>query len=152
MRNNNIVGAGLQLVVAILSITEKIKGRVQSGKNDASHWLSLFNEAYSRKVGMPIFPGSLNLVMDQRFDWYAPRYKSGLIWFGQEEYGGARDILMHPCILASLKNHKAFIWATINAARELQGPWVVEIVTDVKLRDVYQLFDGDWVEIEVPIS
>jgi len=36
-----------------------LRGRVQPGKGDASRWLGLFNDAYVRKTGMPIFPGSL---------------------------------------------------------------------------------------------
>ena len=34
-------------------------GRVQSGHGDAANWLSRFNAAYSRKLGMPVFPGRL---------------------------------------------------------------------------------------------
>ena len=55
---------------------ELLIGRLQAGKNDASHWLSKFNEAYSRKAGMSIFPGSLNLALDHPFDWLLPATKS----------------------------------------------------------------------------
>ena len=34
----------------------RFTGRVQSGKGDASRWLSKFNAAYSQKVGAPVFP------------------------------------------------------------------------------------------------
>jgi hypothetical protein len=43
-----------------------LAGRVQSGKGDASRWLALFNTAYSRKTGMPVFAGSLNVALDAR--------------------------------------------------------------------------------------
>jgi len=67
---------------------ELLRGRVQAGKGDASHWLRLFNAAYSRKLQMPVYPGSLNLALEYPFDWFAARYEAHVIWFGREEYGG----------------------------------------------------------------
>ena len=36
-------------------------GKVQAGLGGAAHWLKLFNVAYSEKLGMPVFPGSLHI-------------------------------------------------------------------------------------------
>ena len=58
---------------------------------------------------MPIFPGSLNLALDQAFDWFAPRYQPHIVWFGRDEYGGERDVLLLPCVLASLGRRRAFL-------------------------------------------
>ena len=126
-----------------------IIGRVQPGENNASHWLNKFNEPYSKKTAMAIFPGSLNVALDENFDWFAPILKSKTVWFGREEYGGERDILMLPCRLINLENRRAFLWTTTTAARERSDPSVVEIITDVKLRQVYALTDGSTVEIEL---
>src|SRR5947208_16616550 len=71
----------------------RLSGRVQSGKGDAARWLALFNIAYSRKTGMPVFPGSLNVALDAPFDWFAPAVEERTIWFGREEYGGEREIV-----------------------------------------------------------
>jgi CTP-dependent riboflavin kinase len=127
-----------------------LRGRVQSGKNDASHWLSLFNEAYSHKLGSVIYPGSLNLVLDESFEWSAPRLKPHTIHFLQEEYGGERDILLLPCILASLGRRTAWLWSTTTAAESRPDPRVVEVIYSVKLRDMCGLCDGDFVTLEVP--
>jgi hypothetical protein len=54
----------------------RFTGRVQSGQGDASHGLSKFNAAYSRKIGAPVFPGWLNLALASRFDWFAPATRS----------------------------------------------------------------------------
>src|SRR5262245_286748 len=90
-------GGGLSLsgeaLVWLLRVT------VQSRQGAAAHWLGLFNAAYSRKLQMPVRPGSLNLALDHNFDWFAACYKASTIWFGREEYGGERDILMMPCEL-----------------------------------------------------
>lgn len=126
---------------------EILRGRVSPGQNDASRWLGLYNEAYSRKTGMNIFPGSLNLVLEHEFDWRAAKYKPFIIRFGREEMGGERDILLLPCVLANLGGRKAFLWTTTNLDRD--DAEIIEIITGVKLRDEHGLADGDLVEVEI---
>jgi hypothetical protein len=91
-------------------MSELLAGKVQAGFGKASHWLKLFNTAYSKKLGIPVFPGSLNIALDHVFDWFATGYEAHRIWFGREEYGGERDILLLPCELVSLDHRKAFLW------------------------------------------
>ena len=132
-------------------MSELLAGKVQVGFGDASRWLKLFNAAYSQKLGMPVFPGSLNIALDHAFDWFDARYKAHTIWFGREEYGGERDILLLPCELVSLDDRRAFLWTPTTAARDRRDPWVVEVVSDVNLRDHFGLQDGDVVELRVPL-
>jgi CTP-dependent riboflavin kinase len=139
-------------LLSLGGVSELLAGKVQPGLGDASRWLKLFNAAYIEKLGMPVFPGSLNIALDHVFDWFDPRYKAHTIWFGREEYGGERDILLLPCQLVSLDHRRAFLWTPTTAARDRQDPWVVEIVADVNLRDHFGLQDGDPVEIRVRIS
>src|SRR5688572_22112991 len=124
-------------------------GRVQSGTGDAARWLSLFNDAYSRKTGMAVFPGSLNVALDAPFDWFAPAIEQRSVWFGREEYGGERDILLVPCVLANLHAERAMLWTPTTAARNRLDPWVVEVIAGVNLRATYGLSDGDVVKIEL---
>ena len=133
-------------------MSELLAGKVQAGFGDASRWLNLFNAAYSEKLGMRVFPGSLNIALDNVFHWFDARYEDHRIWFGREEYGGERDILLIPCKLVSLDHRKAFLWTPTTAAKDRPDPWVVEIVADVNLRDRFGLQDGDVVEISVPTS
>ncbi len=126
-----------------------LTGRVRSGKKDASHWLEKFHEPYCRKTGINIFPGSLNVELESPFDWYAEPYQSSILWFGQEEYGGERDILLLPCILTNLDARPAFLWSTTTAARCRADKNVIEIITDVSLRKAYGLADGDLIEVEL---
>jgi CTP-dependent riboflavin kinase len=128
---------------------ELLRGRVQAGKGDASHWLHFFNAEYSRKLGMPVYPGSLNVALDHPFDWFAVRYQPHILWFGREEYGGERDILLLPCVLVDLDRRRAFLWTPTTAARNRPDPWVVELVCDVTLRETYGLKDGDIVAFEL---
>jgi CTP-dependent riboflavin kinase len=133
-------------------MSELLAGKVQAGFGEASRWLKLFNAAYSEKLGIPVFPGSLNIALDHVFNWFDARYEAQTIWFGREEYGGERDILLLPCELISLDHRKAFLWTPTTAARDRRDPWVVEIVADINLRDHFGLQHGDAVEIKVPTS
>lgn len=125
-------------------------GRVQPGKGDASRWLARFNAAYQGKLGIPVFPGSLNLVLPQAFDWHSTELKHHLIWFRREEYGGERDILLLPCRLRSPGAQRAFLWTTTTAARERPDPEVIEIIAPLGLRAAFGLHDGDEVMLDVP--
>jgi len=107
------------------SMSELLAGKVQAGFGAASHWLKLFNAAYGEKLEMPVFPGSLNIALDHVSNWFEAHYKPHIIWFGREEYGGERDILLLPCELVSL---------------------------DINLRNHFGLQDGDVVEMRVPTS
>ena len=126
-----------------------LEGRVQPGKGDASRWLSRFNAAYSRKLGMPVFPGSLNVALPHAFDWHAPQLQADTVWFGREEYAGERDILLLPCRLRNLGDLPAFLWTPTTAARDRPDPWVIEIVAPVGLRTTFGLRDGDAVVVEL---
>jgi len=133
-------------------MSELLTGKVQAGFGKASHWLNLFNVAYSEKLGISVFPGSLNIALDQVFDWFDARYEAHRIWFGREEYCGERDILLLPCELVSLDHRRAFLWTPTTAARDRRDPWIVEVVSDLNLRNQFGLQDGDVVEIRVPTS
>src|SRR5213596_1312328 len=133
-------------------MSELLAGKVQAGLGDASRWLKLFNAAYSEKLGISVFPGSLNIALDQVFDWFDARYEGHRIWFGREEYGGERDILMLPCELVDFERRKAFLWTPTTAARSRPDPWVVELVCEIGLRGTYRLQDGDVLAVEIPVQ
>lgn len=125
----------------------RLVGHVQRGKGDASRWLSLFNAAYARKVGHPVFPGSLNLALPDAFDWFAPDVVRRTVRFDRAEYGGERDILLVPCRLPTLADEPAWLWTTTTAARDRPDPWVVEVIASRNLRQTYGLVDGSPIEI-----
>ena len=122
---------------------------MQSGKGDASHWLSTFDAAYSRKVGVPVFPGSLNIALPSRFDWFAPEIVRRTIRFDRTEYGGERDILLVPCLLPELANQPAWLWTPTTAARDRPDPWVIELIAGTNLRETYGLTDGSTVKVQL---
>lgn len=109
----------------------------------------MFNDAYVRKTGMPVFPGSLNLALEAPFDWLEPSLQDVIIQFPGKEFGAERDILMLPCNLRSLESQRAFLWVTTRGASDPDRRGLVEIIASVSLRDTYGLQDGDLVEVEV---
>src|SRR6266536_5875543 len=148
----NCQSAGWLSSISLSGMSELLTGKVQAGFGKASHWLKLFNVAYSEKLAISVFPGSLNIALDHVFAWFVARYEAHRIWFGREEYGGERDILLLPCELVSLDHRRAFLWTPTTAVRDRRDPWVVEVVADVNLRDHFGLQDGNVVEIRVPTS
>jgi CTP-dependent riboflavin kinase len=129
-----------------------IQGRVQSGTKQAAHWLSLFNAAYATKLGVPIFPGSLNVGLDTPFDWFDPRWEDAVVHFPGAEYGGERDILLLPCSLSVASGLPAFLWSTTTAARDPADRLVAEVIASVQLRSIYGLKDGDPIAIELQVG
>jgi len=121
---------------------------VVSGSGNASGWLTKFQPQYEAKLGMKIFPGSLNLELDHEYSLL--QNKRTLITFLSHEYGGERDIYLQPC---KILGRKAFIWRTKNAEempeRTTWSRNIIEIVTDTKLRETHGLKDGDVVQVSL---
>lgn len=120
-----------------------LRGRVVSGAGNFSYWIGRLHDLYTRKTGMDLFPGTLNLELEH--PWSLP---ANPIRLEAGEYGGTVSVSLVPC---TVFGRRAFILRT--DANEQGGghhpPTIIEIATDVKLRDAHQLRDGDIVEVEV---
>ena len=134
-----------------IAVPERLVGTVEAGTQNASIWLTRFNAAYARKLGMPVFPGSLNLRLPHAFDWTHPRYAASLIRFDRSEYGGERDILFLPCRLETLDGRAAFLWTT-TTPRQGAAQTLVEIVADIPLRVTFGLKDGDLLAVALALG
>jgi CTP-dependent riboflavin kinase len=117
---------------------------VTSGRADFGFWIERLNEFYAKKTGMRLYPGTLNIELPDPYSLPA-----NVIRLEANEYGGRVSVNMVPC---QIFNRKAFLLRTDqNEAGTGHHPRnIIEIATDVGLRDLYQLWDGDWVEVEVP--
>jgi riboflavin kinase, archaea type len=121
-----------------------LRGRVVAGTGNFSYWLEKLSDHYQRKTGMKLFPGTLNLRLDE--EWRRPA--TGFVRLEKEEYGGVVSVSIIPC---SVFGRKAFILRTDGAEfNETDHDRItLEIATDVKLRDAFGLKDGDVVEVQV---
>lgn len=119
-----------------------LRGKVLSGMGNFSYWIEKLQDHYDRKTGLRLFPGTLNVELDEPYT-----LPVDVMRLEGEEYGGTVSVNMVPC---SILGRKAFILRT-DANEQGRGHHprtIVEIATDLKLRDAFNLRDGDTVEIE----
>jgi riboflavin kinase, archaea type len=121
----------------------KLRGKVVSGMGNFSIWIERLRDHYQRKTGMVLFPGTLNLQLEQ--PWLVP---AGSLRLEGAEYEGTVTVNIVPC---SVLGRRAFILRTTanDEGRGHHPQTIIEIATDIKLRDAHQLRDGDWVEVEI---
>lgn len=120
-----------------------LRGKVESGVGDFAQWILKLNAYYERKTGLKLFPGTLNVRLSKPYT-----IPKDCLRLEAHEYNGSVDINIIPC---RVLGRRAFILRT-DANEEGTGRHprtVVEITSDVKLRDVYGLSDGDEVTIEI---
>ncbi len=130
-------------------ISLKLIGTIEDGKNDATHWLEKFNKQYQKKLGQEIYPGSLNIKIEDPFHFREKTFADKLLFMDRSEYGGERDILMIPC---SIFDKPAFLWRTTRAEDgEVDGLdySLIEVITSVHLRSTYDLNTGQKVEVDL---
>ena len=122
-----------------------LRGRVVSGIGNFSFWIDKLADHYERKTGMKLFPGTLNVQLQS--PWTLPENP---IRLEGSEYGGTVSVSIVPC---SIRGRRAFILRT-DANEHGRGhhpKTIIEIATDIKLRDAFSLQDGDLVEIELTL-
>ena len=118
-----------------------LKGKVVTGVGNFSFWIDKLQDHYLSKTGMQLFPGTLNIELDEPFD--LPRERTRL---EAEEYGGTVSVSIVPC---KVFGRAAVILRTDKADSELESRKTIEVACDVKLREQHQLRDGDVIEVEV---
>jgi riboflavin kinase len=121
-------------------------GKVVSGMGNFSFWIDKLHDYYWRKTGMHFYPGTLNVELEQPYS-----LPKDVLRLEGHEYGGTVSVSMVPCII---EGRKAFLLRTdLNEQGRGHHPkTIIEIATDVRLRDALGLEDGDVVEIEIPDS
>lgn len=121
-----------------------LRGKVVPGMGNFSYWIEKLADHYERKTGMRLFPGTLNIELPQTYC-----LPQTVVRLEGEEYGGTVSVNLVPC---SIFGRRAFLLRT-DANEQGRGHHprtIIEIATDVKLRDEFQLQDGDMVEVEMP--
>ena len=121
-----------------------LRGRVVSGQGNFSFWIEKLEEHYFRKTGLHLYPGTLNVALDM--EWSVP---PDCLRLEASEYGGSVSVNLVPCLIFG---RKAFVLRTdlIESGNGPHPKSLIEIATDVRLRDAYGLRDGDLVDVEIP--
>ncbi|MBV8858190.1 MAG: DUF120 domain-containing protein [Acidobacteria bacterium] len=118
-----------------------LKGRVVTGVGSFSFWIEKLHDYYFEKTGMRLFPGTLNLELDEPFELPPGRARLEA-W----EYGGTVSVSIVPC---KVFDRAAVILRTDRDDAEPGSRKIIEVACEVKLRERHQLRDGDWVEVAV---
>lgn len=118
-----------------------LRGVVVSGLGNFSYWLEKLESFYTQKTGMRLFPGTLNLRLAEPYS-----LPSRVIRLEKEEYGGTVSVSIVPC---RIFDRQAFLLRTDanEAGRGHHPKNIIEIATDIKLRDAYHVSDDDEVEV-----
>ena len=119
-----------------------VRGRVVSGRGDFGQWIERLGDFYEQKTGMRLYPGTLNVELPAEYILPAEVLRLDAV-----EYGGRVSVNLVPC---RIFDRPAFLLRTDqNEAGTGHHPrTIIEIATDVRLREAYSLKDGDWVEID----
>ena len=118
-----------------------LRGKIVTGAGNFSFWIEKLQDHYRHKTGLQLFPGTLNVQLDEPFD--LPQKQARL---EAAEYGGTVSVNIVPC---TILGRRAVILRTDKADSELQSRMIIEVACEVKLRDRHQLRDGDVVEVTV---
>ena len=121
----------------------KLLGTVGSGKGDFAQWIAKLGDHYERKTGLRLFPGTLNVHLAHDY-----RLPADCLRLEGREYGGHVNINL---VLCKIFGRRAFILRTdANETGTGDHPRsVIEIATDITLRDAHGLTDGSPVEVEL---
>lgn len=119
-------------------------GQVTSGLGNFGFWIDRLGDLYQQKTGVRLYPGTLNVQLPASYS--LPR---DVIRLEANEYGGTVSVNIVPC---RIFDRPGFLLRTDQneQGRGHHARNIIEIAAAVRLRDVYHLEDGDWVEIEVP--
>jgi len=124
-----------------------LRGRIFTGRGDYAQWIATYQEQYRAKIGMALFPGTLNLRLGEPYE--LPPDK--VIRLEGQEYGSRVSVSILPVRLFGrhgvILRPDLPIWATMEDVVDRLA--TIEIATDVKLRDTYSIKDGDDVEVTI---
>jgi riboflavin kinase len=120
------------------------RGKVVSGLGNFGQWIERLGRFYEQKTGIRLYPGTLNIELPSEYSMPAD-----VIRLEADDYGGRVSVSLVPCCIFE---RQAFRLRTDQNEKGVghHPRNIIEIATDVRLRDLYQLKDGDWVEVELP--
>ncbi len=127
-----------------------LRGRVFSGVGEGRYYVSLpeYRRQFSSKLGFDPFPGTLNLRVLKE-DMHLRRrldQEDGIIIEGfSKENRTFGEVKAFKCEVFGITS------AVVLPKRTHYPPNILEIISPIKLRDTFNLCDGDIVEVKVHV-
>jgi riboflavin kinase, archaea type len=121
----------------------RVRGRVVSGRGDFGFWIERLKDLYQQKTGIRLYPATLNI--DLAYPYSLPPKPLRL---EAHEYGGRVSVNIVPC---RIFGRQAVLLRTdqneIGTGHHPRN--IIEIATDIRLHDTFDLRDGDWVTVDL---
>lgn len=114
-----------------------LKGKVKKGLGDAYFWVKKIEDIFYKKTNMKLFYGTLNIELEE------PNELQNCWTIKKEEYGGTQDVYVQEC---KILGEQAYI---VRAEKTAHKSNIIEIVSDIKLREYFNLKDEDTIEIQI---
>lgn len=120
----------------------ELTGIVSSGIGTAKMWVSKIEKVFKDKTNIKLFHGTLNIILNEDFiidpDWVIK----------PEEFAGTQNVLVKKC---RIFDREAYI---VRAEKNQKGQGehnlkVIEIVSDINLRETYKIKDNDEIKISI---
>ena len=120
----------------------EIEGIVVSGLGRAKHFINMMKEPFLKKYNKQLFEGTLNIKLNKELSLITQDIIENY------EYGGTQNVLIQKC---KIFNEEVFI---VRAEKNNKpgGDYnlnIIEIVAEEKLRDKYNIKDGDKIIITI---
>ena len=121
-----------------------LQGTVASGIGDLTQWMVKYADLYEECTGVRLYPGSLNVILEE--EYRLPSIPP--LRLPPAVLGGQVGMNIVPCTIMGLP---AFVLRTDQneAGTGNHDRRVIEIGAAVRLRDEFNLSDGDIVTIEI---
>lgn len=114
-----------------------LSGKVKKGLGDAFFWVKKIEDIFYKKTNMNLFYGTLNVELQKPYEL------ENSFTIKKEEYGGTQDVYVQEC---KILEKQAYI---VRAEKTAHTSNIIEIVSDVKLRENFNLQDEDTINIEI---
>lgn len=117
----------------------QLRGTVRSGKGEHARWMRTYAEVYKKETGVDLVPGTLNIELHE--PWHMPATA--------RSFSAGVTILVARCTIGGIG---AFVIRTEKNERgEGDHPSnLVEVISDMRLRDALGLDDGDEIHLMLP--
>jgi riboflavin kinase, archaea type len=117
-----------------------LRGTVASGKSDLAQWMRTYAAAYTEATGLSLYAGSLNVVLAAPYELPADRIRLSASAVGVNVN----------LVEGRAFGRRVFIFRTdADDAKDPDQRCLIEILSEIRLRDEYGLSDGDVVEVIV---
>lgn len=112
-------------------------GKVKTGLGNANFWVKKIENIFYEKTGMKLFSGTLNIQLETEYELQDYWVIHG------KEYGGTQEVYVQQC---KILGNTAYI---VRAEKTAHKSDIIEVVSNIKFRDVYNLKDEDIIKVEI---